>query len=289
MKFIPLDSFEAINSLITDVEAQGCLITVLLEAFTCRNTREEKQVAATIAYRVSNTPPISPQPHLSNFSVEMLPPPLLLSSSVPAASSSGVTNSVLGGNSPELQPEAISADDVDERLVYLVAALNNIYEQEDYDFTVLTEQDFIYETEEAVRNEVNRTLTSLPEICGPAVATFWSAVCEQVLDASQGCEFFRFHSRNCDPLADRTVFSTHYFLYNKRRKVVVSLRLFGTGNQYRGDDGCTPHGWEESGQMYYYDNDETSTRHDASSPEPMMDDVPADPYSMQKNRHFYGF
>ncbi|CCW65444.1 unnamed protein product [Phytomonas sp. EM1] len=278
MKYIPLPSFEAINSLLYGVEAHGCLITIRLEAFTCRHTREERQIAANLAqYQtdVQRTPPLSPSPGtnaapMSMFTGEAscVPPPLVLGSSVDAAPLSFYT-----ANAPTISP-----DDIDERLIYFVAALNSMYGKDGYDFSVLTENDFIAHNEATVRNEIQLTMQSFPESCQPAVRNFWAAIHEQVLDASQGCEVYEFSCPSCDPRAETSIFSHHYFFYNKTRKILVTLLEYAEGNRYRGDDGYSA-AREDWGVGY-----ETDERTQLYASDPEVDDE-----SVGKNRWFYGY
>ncbi|EPY43892.1 hypothetical protein AGDE_00028, partial [Angomonas deanei] len=180
MKFIPLESFDQINSLLEAVEAQGCLLTIRLEAFTCRNTKEEKELASAITQnmmKLQSTPPITPSPIVVQSQdgtfplVETLPPPLVLGASA-------------------FSHEMPYTPDVNERLIYFAAALNSIYSEDGYDFSVLTENDFVCLNEEQVKGEVQIYLQSLPDVCGPAVQHFWEAIFELVLDAAQGCEYY---------------------------------------------------------------------------------------------------
>ncbi|RNF04109.1 hypothetical protein TraAM80_05344 [Trypanosoma rangeli] len=263
MDFVPLASFEFLNSLLQGVEAQGCLMTVRLEAFTCRKTRKKKQLAASMAqYANANTPPLAPAPNCS-----VSPPPLQLSSTSPVVFE-------------PVDPEAI-----DERLVYLVAALNSIYGDEGYDFSVLTEEDFVVCNEAQVRAEVDVTLHSMPDSCRLAVKQFWTLVSEQVMDASQGCEYFRFACPSCDPMVSRSLFSQHYFLYNRRNRLLVSLLLFAEGNAYRGDDGFI------AGNGFYIERDDAAADGEKSGGSRVWQDHP-EPLSLNqsvggKNRHFY--
>ncbi|EAN92753.1 hypothetical protein, conserved [Trypanosoma cruzi] len=191
MDFVPLASFEFLNSLLQGVEAQGCLMTVRLEAFTCRSTRKKKQLAASMAhYANANTPPLAPASHAG-----LSPPPLQLDRRLPVVFA------------------PVDPEDIDDRLVYLVAALNSIYGEDGYDFSVLTEEDFVVCNEAQVRAEVDVTLHSMSDSCRPAVEQFWTLVSEQVMDASPGCEYFRFMCPTCDPMVSRSLFSQHYFLY----------------------------------------------------------------------------
>ncbi|EPY22913.1 hypothetical protein STCU_01115 [Strigomonas culicis] len=269
MKFIPLQSFESINSLLQAVEAQGCILNIRLEAFTCRHTREEKQIASDIAMNLNSlhtTPVISPVPVVAaaagTFAADAMPP-LVLGSTA---------------EGPYTPTQPVHAEDIDERLVYLVAALNCLYCDDGYDFSVLTESDFVALQEAHVKNEVQLYLQSLPDVCGPAVQHFWPAIEEQVLDGAQGCEYYQFSSPS-DPMAGNSVFSHHFFLYNKRKKVLVSLLIYAEGNMYRGDDGYMP---VETLQYARDEDTEDSARY-ASSPEP------EDAEWVGKNRDFYGY
>ncbi|ORC82656.1 uncharacterized protein TM35_000851010 [Trypanosoma theileri] len=269
MEFVPLASFEFLNSLLQGVEAQGCLMTIRLEAFTCRSTRKRKQVAATMAqYANANTPPIAPDCHCEQ-------PPLLLL-----------------GETPPIEFEPVQPENIDERLVFLVAALNSIYGEDGYDFSVLTEKDFVICDEAQVRAELNVTLQSLPDSCRPAVDQFWTLVSEQVQDASQGCEYFRFLSPSCDPMTTRALFSQHYFLYNRRSRLVVSLLVYAEGNAYRGDDGYI------AGNGFYVESDDIAVEKDCNGNSTSEDvlwrctpDTPETPEREReiggKNRHFY--
>lgn len=46
-----------------------------------------------------------------------------------------------------------------------------------------------------------------------------------MLDSAYGCEYYQFNCPSCDPCNEIAITSQHYFLYNKRRKVVVLMRL----------------------------------------------------------------
>ncbi|KAG5497723.1 hypothetical protein JKF63_03989 [Porcisia hertigi] len=270
MKFIPLDSFSALNSLLQGVEAQGCCITMRLEAYTCRHTKEERQIANNIAFYQNNVPrapPLSPLPGMGAYASippqEALPP------------------LVMGGSAEYQTPNynPVSADEIDDRLVYFVAVLNTLYECDGYDFSVLGENDFVCYTEPQFRTEVSNTLQSLPEQCSPAVQRFWSTLEEVVERASSGCEYYEFRCPSCDPLADTTVYARHYFVYNRRKKVLVLLVEYGESNPYRGDDGL-PH----SGVQGSACDPESPTY--ASTPDVGEE---GSAYEGGKNRDFYGY
>ncbi|CAG9579466.1 conserved hypothetical protein [Leishmania major strain Friedlin] len=269
MKFIPLDSFSALNSLLQGVEAQGCCITMRLEAYTCRHTKEERQIANSIACYQNNvqlTPPISPLPTIGAYAgctQEALPP------------------LVLGGSAENVAASysLVSPNEIDDRLVYFVAALNTVYESDGYDFSVLRENDFVRYTEPQFRTEVSSTLQSLPEQCRPAVQRFWPTIEEVVENAESGCEYYEFRCPSCNPLADTTVYARHYFVYNRRKKVLVLLVEYGESNPYRGDDGL-PHAgdptsaWDAESPTY------------ASTPDLGEE---GEAYDGGKNRQFYGY
>ncbi|KAK7197545.1 Maf1 regulator [Novymonas esmeraldas] len=247
MKFIPLESFGALNSLLQGVEAQGCRITMRLEAYTCRHTKEERVIANNIAVyqnNVSLTPPISPSPGLMAYAAFPAPetlPPLVLGS---GAETQAMGSSGGGGGGGGVPYAPVTAEEIDDRLIFFVTALNTVYESDGYDFSVLRESDFVRYTEEDFRTEVVNTLQSLPETCHPAVQRFWPTV-EQVVDnAGGGCEYYEFRCPSCDPLADHTVYARHYLLYNRRRKVLVLVVEYGESNLYRGDDGVLRVGGE---------------------------------------------
>ncbi|CAM37950.1 conserved hypothetical protein [Leishmania braziliensis MHOM/BR/75/M2904] len=269
MKFIPLDSFSALNSLLQGVEAQGCCITMRLEAYTCRHTKEERQIANNIASYQNNvqlTPPISPSPAIgayADFPPQEALPPLVLGGSADLAANYSLVN----------------PDEIDDRLVYFVAALNTVYESDGYDFSVLRENDFVRYTEPQFRTEVSNTLQSLPEQCHPAVQRFWPTMEEVVENAEGGCEYYEFCCPSCDPLADTAVYARHYFVYNRRKKVLVLLVEYGESNPYRGDDGL-PHA---GGPTSAWDG-ESSTY--ASTPEAGEE---GEVYGGGKNRQFYGY
>lgn len=273
MKFIPSDGFSALNSLLLGVEALGCCITLRLEAYTCRHTKEEKQIANNIATYQNNvqlTPPISPSPGIGTFNGFPAPqslPPLVL----------GGGSGLEGGNYAP-----VSAETLDERLIYFVTALNTVYESDGYDFSVLTENDFVHYTEAQLRAEVQNTLDSLPEQCHPAVQRFWPTVEDVVENAQGGCEYYEFRCPSCDPLADSTVYARHYILYNRKKKVLVLLVEYGESNPYRGDDGLLRAaggaglaGWEVESPTY------------ASTPDCGYEDEEA--YAGGKNKDFYGY
>lgn len=274
MKFIPFDGFSALNSLLVGVEAQGCCITLRLEAYTCRHTKEERQIANSIATYQNNvqlTPPISPSPCIAafdGFPELQPPPPLVLGSDGGLESGSGYA---------PVSPEAL-----DERLVYFVTALNTVYESDGYDFSVLKENDFVCYTEPQFRLEVQSTLDSLPEQCRPAVQRFWPTVEEVVENAAGGCEYFEFRCPSCDPLADSTVYARHYILYNRKKKVLVLLVEYGESNPYRGDDGLSQAaggarvaGWALESPTY-------------ASTSALGDDEELE-YAEGKNKEFYGY
>lgn len=272
MKFIPFDGFSTLNSLLLGVEAQGCYLTLRLEAYTCRHTKEEKQIANSIATYQNNvqlTPPISPSPGMATFNGFPAPqslPPLMLGGS-----------GLEGSSYTPISPEAL-----DERLVYFVTALNTVYESDGYDFSVLKEDDFLCYTEAQLRTEVQKTLDSLPEQCRPAVQRFWPTVEEVVENAMGGCEYYEFRCPSCDPLAESTVYARHYILYNRKKKVLALLVEYGESNPYRGDDGLSQaaggaglSGWEIESPTY------------ASTPDPGYEDEAE--YAGGKNKDFYGY
>lgn len=262
MKFIPLPAFEAINSLLQAVEAQGCAVTIRLEAYTCRMNRDEKGIAAAVSGKRSHTvsPMLSPFPLTGSSSAgggpagcsgiapgvgtfpPVLPPPLVMDDyQLPSAM-------VAGGSSSAASSAA--AEPVDDRFVYLIAALNAIHGEGDYDFSVLDPQDFALLDGATVVAEVNRVLAALPDACSPAIGPnaeiFWSAIAQQVAPSgpagsssswTRDQDFFQFTNHACDPLYEHSVWSSHYFVYSKKQRLLISLAMFGEGNMYRGDDG----------------------------------------------------
>ena len=240
MKFIPLQAFEYINSLLQQVEAQGCLVTVRLEAFTCRMNRGERDLAVAVSGKRSAqvSPLVSPQ--------------------VPSWSSPMDDDYQL----PPASPGAPSQAHVDDRFVYLIAAMNAIHGEADYDFSVLDQADFVLLDGPIVVEEVNRVLAALPEVCAPAIGLhgefFWSSVAAQVAPQPTGnsstphwmseCDFFQFSNHECDPLYERSVWSSHFFIYSKRQRMMVSVMCYGEGNMYRGDDGYVPAGSTAGGR-----------------------------------------
>ncbi|KPI85708.1 hypothetical protein ABL78_5240 [Leptomonas seymouri] len=272
MKFIPFDGFSALNSLLLGVEAQGCCITLRVEAYTCRHTKEEKQTANSIATYQNNvqlTPPISPSPGVASF--HGVPPPQPL------------PPLVLGGSEVEsITYSPISPEELDERLVYFVTALNTVYESDGYDFSVLKESDFVCYTEPQLKMEVQNTLDSLPEQCRPAVQRFWPTVEEVVENAVGGCEYYEFRCPSCDPLADSTVYARHYILYNRKKKVLVLLVEYGESNPYRGDDGLSQAAGGAGMQRWEAESPTYSSTPDCEDDEELE-------YAGGKNRDFYGY
>lgn len=285
MKFIPLSTFEVINSVLQQVEAQGCLVTIRLEAFTCRMQREEKQLAATVAEKrrsgSSNqvSPLLQPQAgqHCYHHGSTGLPPlaggddggrpGLMFSLPTAVTTGSSCCAAVVGleGHGEEDAPAAAAA--VDERFVYLIAAMNAVHGDGDYDFSVVDQQDFVLlDGGTAMLNEVNHILMAMPESCLSAIGinnsnmatcdAFWGAIGEQVVGAptagknnSSGvplrspasvwlseCDVFQFCNPSCDPLYARSIWSSHYFIYSRRQRIIVSMMCLGEGNMYRGDD-----------------------------------------------------
>jgi hypothetical protein len=274
MKFIPFDGFSILNSLLVGVEAQGCCITLRLEAYTCRHTKEEKQTAHSIATYQNNvqlTPPISPSPGIGGF------PGLPASQPLPPLVLGGEEGGLEGVGYGFVSPEAL-----DERLVFFVTALNTVYENDGYDFSVLKESDFVCYTEAQLRMEVQSTLDSLPEQCRPAVLRFWPTIEEVVENAAGGCEYYEFRCPSCDPLADSTVYARHFILYNRKKKVLVLLVEFGESNPYRGDDGL-PQAAGGAGMA----GRELESPTYASTPDPGYEEEAQ--YAGGKNKNFYGY
>ena len=157
-----------------------------------------------------------------------------------------------GGDSSGTLPPPPS---VDERLVYLIACLNAVH-GDGYDFSFCTEQDFLLLDPRDVVKEINELLVSLPkESCGRVVAPtassveecqmyFWEALTGPLGGVgalvAQDIDVFRFACPDGDPIAARqtVVWSSHYFMYSRRQRVIVSLLCYGEGNLYRGDDGA---------------------------------------------------
>lgn len=237
MKYIPIERFEAINSLLSAVEYEpGSCLTIRLEAFTCRQTKEEKQIANQLAEymtKIQRTPPVSPslgvlQMSPSEHALEMPSTPVLLLGSTTAEETFDDDGLLVTSRSSTFTlPSAAYVDstDVDERLIYCVAALNNIYRAEGYDFNVLTGADFVSHSAENVKGEVNLCLQHLPVSCSPAISDFWPSVKDVAGSSEEGCEFFEFSCPSCDPLAEDSLYSHTYFLFNKRKKIIVSLIL----------------------------------------------------------------
>lgn len=238
MKYIPIERFESINSLLSAVEYEpGSSLTIRLEAFTCRQTKEEKHIALELAEymtKIQKTPPVSPclgamQLSASEGGLEgPLTPVLVLGAStalLPPLDDEFSLPRATSVTAP-LPSSYVDSSDVDERLIYSVAVLNNIYRTEGYDFNILTEADFASHSEEAMKVEVDLCLQHLPTSCSPAVDDFWQSVREVAGTSEEGCEYFEFACPSCDPLAEDSLYSHTYFLFNKRRKVIVSLILY---------------------------------------------------------------
>lgn len=214
MKFIPIDRFEAINSILNQIPLNpGVSFTVKLEAFTCRHTKEEKHIASELAehmMQIQSTPPVSPSPGIVWQASGEAPPVLVLGSATAEVST----------------PQVVEADDVDERLVYCVAALNHLYSDDGYDFNVLQNEDFISHTEETITSEVN---FRLEQVAGndnvTTIHDLWPSIRDVVGRTEDGCEYFQFSCPSCDPMSEQCIDYRTYFLYNKRKKILVSLRM----------------------------------------------------------------
>jgi hypothetical protein len=299
MKFIPLQSFEAVNSLLQGVDALGCSVTIRLEAFACRMSRSEKTHIITIGGGM-RSPLIKPESHPANslsssfgFGPEEglidLPAPMTMLTNPPAAFVSNTKEkNCARGTTTSGSASALAGSGgggggggegevLDERFVYLVAALNAIHGETEYDFSVLSPQDFVLLDGPTAVEEVNRVLSALPATCAPVVGGFWAHVASEIsperttsstaMSASSAfvssslpsssssscasswmdeCDFFQFANRECDPLYHRSVWSSHFFIYSKRQRMVVSLMMFGEGNMYRGDDAEPEPYWGSS-------------------------------------------
>ncbi|CUG89901.1 RNA polymerase III regulator protein (Maf1), putative [Bodo saltans] len=257
MKFIPSVVFERMNSLLQGIEAQGSLLTVRCEAYTCRHTKEEKQLAATITDRrqqqgivsgggVGAVGSVSPilQPSAGGYihghfpAMEGLPPPMVVGG---------------GPSSPSVveSPQSV----VDDRLIFLVAALNAIF-GDGYDFSCLEESDFDLLDPLYVKAELENVLASVPADSAASSViglpfqheTFWAAIADvafgdrslvPALFDSSVCDYFLFKCPSCDPMQERSVWSNHVLMYCKKQRILVSILAYGEGNMYRGDDGVT--------------------------------------------------
>lgn len=236
MKYIPIERFESINSLLSAIEYEpGSSLTIRLEAFTCRQTKEEKHIAAELAEymtKMQKTPPVSPwlgvlQLSPSDSGLEVPLTPVLVLGSTTAAPPVEDDFSLPRSHSSTapLPPSYVDSTDVDERLVYSVAVLNNIYRTDGYNFNVLTEADFVSHSEEDMKNEIDLCLQHLPLACLPAIEDFWPSVKEVAGTTEDGCEYFEFACPSCDPLAEDSLYSHTFFLFNKRKRIIVSLIL----------------------------------------------------------------
>lgn len=199
MKFVPTPAFEPLNSLLGGVDALGCLLTIRVEAFSCRKSAEDKRTAQALADRalqqrqaLSSASPLSVTSGSGRPSGEGMfpvrsfgpgddaaPPSLAL---LPPAATAGGAAAVASAG-------AVS-DAPDERFVFLVSCLNAIY-GDDYDFTVLTPGAFEQCDPAVVVAEVNRMLAAVPgapfgDTDGAAVNAFWRALQEQLCGPGGG-------------------------------------------------------------------------------------------------------
>jgi hypothetical protein len=333
MKFIPVPVFETINSIIQGVEAQGCLLTLRLEAFTCRHTKEEKQLIAAMTERRSQlqcssspasgmeTSPIL-QPSSGGYQhggmfppIEVLPPAI-----DGPGDASGFIVAAQGSSGHIGQIDSNSDSVPDDRLVYLVAALNAIH-GDGYDFSVLSESDFDLMDPQTLRNEVDQMLSSLPPPCCSVTGvssgheTFWQSIADVIWGSASvtveqlfsQCDFFLFRCPTCDPIAQRTIWSSHVFAYCKKQRMMISLLCYGEGNLYRGDDGLLFAGAagtvdEVGGGEFYFDgetthylsggvemdeNSQSQTQQTADMEQ--QEEYEVDRRSEMKNRDFYGY
>ena len=199
---------------------------------------------SSVPYAHSPSPPMS---YIRNYNSSTFPS-VLPSSQM----GSRVQSMNPQGETPSPTTNESTIDDVDNRLVLLVGTLNAIHGALDFDFTCLETSDFLMLAPLEFFEKVNEFLSSLPrEVLANTVGSingehFWGAIAALVggdnmlVDLRTGtsdCEFFQFACPQCDPVAQSKVWSNHFFIYNKRHHVVISLLMFGEGNMYRGDSG----------------------------------------------------
>lgn len=250
MKFIPNAAFERLNSLLGGVDnALGCRSTIRVEAFTCRKGKDEQKTAQIIAqHQQASSAPLDPNYPLSGSGMQF-----------PATSfmSEGEGEEDAG---PSRQVGGVPAND---RFVFLVSCLNTLYGDE-YDFTVLTPNNFQHVDPYAAMAEIDSLVNAMPqELLGANPRhNFWTVISEQVVPGANPmsmvqptngfgsiptpsptiateCEFYQFNCPECDPTAQSKLWSLHYLIYCKRMKMMLSLLSYGEGNAYRGDDGYT--------------------------------------------------
>jgi hypothetical protein len=337
MKFIPSIALERMNSLLQGIEAQGSLLTVRCEAYTCRHTKEEKQLAATITDRrqhqidssggslgggsvggagIGSVSPIL-QPSAGAYVHGHFPP------------MEGLPPSAIGGAPSDASHHMLQSPQsaVDDRLIFLVAALNAIF-GDGYDFSCLEESDFDLLDPLYIKAELENVLASIPaesaatSVIGPPFQhdAFWAAIADVAFgDRSAAsllfdgsCDYFLFKCPSCDPMQERAVWSNHILMYCRKQRILVSILAYGEGNMYRGDDGVTyvrssaaaagfvsPSSRVVGGE-FYFDGDTThylrpsstvgsAIGDDYSQTTSVTDHEEDADVSMNKNRDFYGF
>ena len=234
MKFLPVAAFESLNGLLHQVETQGFYLTVRLEAYSCRRGKEESRTEAAIILEQQ----LFAQANSGN------------SSDFVFESNNGSSNA-----SPELsggaaQQPQFPVPKPDDRLVFLVSALNSVYGS-DYDFAVLTESDFTMCHPGDIDSELQQLLCQAPP--GVTPAAIWQAVTQALgstsVAALDECEYFRLDCPTANPLSDKAVWSSHYFVYSKRQKLIISLQMYGESNLYRGDDRFDDTGLREEDEV----------------------------------------
>lgn len=158
------------------------------------------------------------------------------------------TNTNSGNNSAPYVPTtpdeayALARHVISERLVYLVGALNSLYGTSEYDFSVLGPDDFILVNPITFITEINAMISSLlpAEVIayvGQNGEAFWRAIGSMLIggeaslyDAATNvseCDVFLLHCPSCDPTAQTKQWASHYFVYHKKSRVIISVIGFG--------------------------------------------------------------
>lgn len=294
MKFVPLPALEELNAVLCGVEAQGLFLTIRVEAFSTRKSREEKTIEQTLTQRQGSSTSAmhSPDPSTSAMAfgdVLVSPGPGSQIASFSSSSNNAISSGGGGGGS------------VDERLVLLISALNAIHGQCDYDFSVLSEGDFNICDPQEVFNAINANLEAVAGQPFGDGSDFWKTIADALMQDGVGagaansgtgsggsstfdvltngsCEYFQFCSPECDPLTQSTIWSAHYFILCKRQRLILSIMAYGEGNTYRGDD-----------PQPYVSNTQSPNATGVGAFPSDPDDGRPSWYSTSKNRDFYGF
>jgi hypothetical protein len=197
MKYLQIAEFEALNSQLSNVDAGDCAVTIALEAYACRKSKDDKRLAQAIADGMRQR---------SDSAAE-------------GDASATVT----------VDDRAGSTEYSNDLVLYLTSAINSVYGP-DYDFSVFGDSIFELCDPRRLEQAVNEPLHRVGQAGVEKAEAFWRALGSQ-MPLAESEVFQVVLDQDTNPLHSK-LWSSHFIVHCKRLKLMVSVLCYADGHMY---------------------------------------------------------